>query len=67
VRNPSRAFTRLQIVEQVFGLDYSGLERTVDVHVMNLRRKIEPDPARPRFVRTVFGVGYKFEARGNVQ
>ena len=67
VRNPSRAFTRLQIVEQVFRLDYSGLERTVDVHVMNLRRKIEPDPTRPRYVRTVFGVGYKFEARANVQ
>lgn len=61
VRNPHRAFSRLQLVEQVFGLDYEGLERTIDVHIMNLRRKIELDPSHPRFVKTVFGVGYKFE------
>jgi DNA-binding response OmpR family regulator len=66
IRNPFRAFTRLQLVEQVFGLDYAGLERTVDVHVMNLRRKIEVDPAHPRYVKTVFGVGYRFEAEPNV-
>jgi DNA-binding response OmpR family regulator len=67
VRNPYRAFSRLQLVEQVFGFDYAGLERTIDVHVMNLRRKIEADPSRPRYVKTVFGVGYKFEATANVR
>lgn len=67
VRNPYRAFSRLQLVEQVFGFDYAGLERTIDVHVMNLRRKIEPDPAKPRYVKTVFGVGYRFEAAGDAQ
>lgn len=67
VRNPLRAFSRLQLVEQVFGFDYAGLERTIDVHVMNLRRKIEDDPSHPRYVKTVFGVGYKFEATPNVR
>jgi len=43
-----------------FGFDYEGLERTVDVHLMNLRRKIEADPAQPIYVRTVYGIGYKF-------
>lgn len=56
---PGRAFTRQRLLETVFGFDHYALDRTVDVHVMNLRRKIEPDPARPAFVLTVFGVGYK--------
>jgi DNA-binding response OmpR family regulator len=56
--DPGRAFTRFQLLERAFGLDYEGLERTVDVHVMNLRRKIEADPATPRYLRTVYGVGY---------
>ncbi len=60
VRAPGRAFSRLELLEQVFGYDYEGLERTVDVHVMNLRRKLTPDPAMPSYIETVFGVGYKF-------
>ncbi|HJZ48198.1 MAG TPA: response regulator transcription factor [Roseiflexaceae bacterium] len=60
LRQPGRAWTRLELLEHVFGFDYDGLERTVDVHVMNLRRKIEPDPARPEYIQTVYGVGYKF-------
>ena len=60
VREPGRAFSRLALLERVFGLDYEGLERTVDVHIMNLRKKIEPDPARPTYIQTVYGVGYKF-------
>jgi DNA-binding response OmpR family regulator len=60
LRHPGRAFSRLELLEQVFGFDYEGLERTVDVHVMNLRRKIERDPAQPTYVLTVYGVGYKF-------
>ena len=65
-RNPGRAFTRLQLIDQVRGLDFEGFERTVDVHVMNLRRKIEPDASRPRYVKTVTGVGYKLDARADV-
>jgi DNA-binding response OmpR family regulator len=58
---PGRAFTRLELLDAVFGFDYDGLERTVDVHVMNLRKKIEPEPDQPRYVITVPGVGYRFE------
>jgi DNA-binding response OmpR family regulator len=57
---PGRPFTRAQILEQVFGFDHHVLERTVDAHVMNLRRKIEKDPSNPRYVLTVQGRGYKF-------
>ena len=57
---PGRAFSRLELLEEVFGLDYEGLERTVDVHIMNLRKKIEADPIRPIFIQTVYGVGYRF-------
>jgi DNA-binding response OmpR family regulator len=56
---PGRAFTRAQIIERAFGFDQDVLERTVDVHVMNLRRKIEQDPAEPRYVQTVYGRGYR--------
>jgi DNA-binding response OmpR family regulator len=56
--DPGRAYSRFQLLERAFGFDYEGLERTIDVHVMNLRRKIEPDPAHPRYLRTVYGVGY---------
>jgi DNA-binding response OmpR family regulator len=62
IKEPQRAFTRLELLERAFGYDYEGLERTIDVHLMNLRRKIEADPARPIFVQTVYGVGYKFGA-----
>lgn len=62
MRSPGRVFTRSQLVERVFGADYEGGERTVDVHLMNVRKKIEPNPERPRYLRTVFGVGYRFEA-----
>jgi DNA-binding response OmpR family regulator len=59
-RAPGRAWSRLELLERVFGYDYEGLERTVDVHVMNLRKKIEPDPTQPTYIQTVFGVGYRF-------
>jgi two-component system OmpR family response regulator len=59
-RAPGKAFTRLELVEQAFGPAYEGLERTIDVHLMNLRRKIERDPAQPVYILTVYGVGYKF-------
>ena len=58
--NAGRAFTRLQIVERVQGYAFDGYERTVDVHMKNLRRKIEDDPKEPRYVLTVYGIGYRF-------
>jgi len=61
VKEPGRAFSRLDLLEQAFGYDYEGLERTIDVHIMNLRKKIEPEPGHPRYVVTVPGLGYRFE------
>ena len=58
-REPGRVFTRAQIIERVFGFDRDVLERTVDAHVMNLRRKLETDPGRPRHLETVYGRGYR--------
>lgn len=58
---PGRVFTRLQLLEQTQdGTVYEGYERTIDAHIKNLRSKIEPDPKQPRYILTVFGVGYKF-------
>ncbi len=57
---PGRPFSRDQIIEGVFGYDFDGYDRTVDVHIANLRRKIEPDVRKPRYVQTVHGVGYRF-------
>ncbi|MEP6921446.1 MAG: response regulator transcription factor [bacterium] len=59
-RAPERVFTREELVGRAFGDDYDGLERTIDAHIMNLRRKIEPDRLQPSFIVTVYGVGYKF-------
>lgn len=58
--DPGRAFTRLELLERAFGYNYEGLERTVDAHIRNLRKKIELDPANPRYIETVYGVGYRF-------
>ena len=58
---PFRAYSRAELVERCFGDEPDVLERTVDAHVMNLRRRIEPDPAKPRRIVTVFGLGYRFE------
>jgi DNA-binding response OmpR family regulator len=59
-RTPGQVFSREVLVAAVFGSEYQGLNRTIDAHVMNLRKKIEPDPQHPGFILTVFGVGYKF-------
>jgi DNA-binding response OmpR family regulator len=56
---PGRVFTRLELLEAVRGETYESFERSVDSHIKRLRQKIEPDPRNPRFVLTVFGVGYK--------
>jgi two-component system, OmpR family, alkaline phosphatase synthesis response regulator PhoP len=59
-RNPGRVFTRAELIERALGYDFDGFDRTIDVHVLNLRRKIEADPSHPRYIRTVYGVGYRF-------
>lgn len=59
---PGRVFTRLDLLERVQGTLYEGYERTIDVHVRNLRAKIEPDPRHPRYIETVYGVGYRLAA-----
>lgn len=61
-RHPGRVFTRAQLLEHAGGLDRESTDRAVDTHVMNLRRKIEPNPRRPSHLLTVYGVGYKLVA-----
>jgi DNA-binding response OmpR family regulator len=61
IREPGRVFSRNQLIEKVLGYDFEGSERTIDVHVLNLRRKIEPDDGKTCLIRSVYGVGYKFE------
>ena len=63
--NQGRAYSRLELLESAFGYDYDGLERTIDVHVMNLRKKIEEDPENPEYIKTVYGIGYKFAEAAN--
>jgi len=62
IRNAGRVLTRGQLIDRVWGSDYVGDTKTLDVHVKRLRAKIEPDPAAPRFLITVRGLGYKLEA-----
>jgi DNA-binding response OmpR family regulator len=57
---PGRTFSRLQLLEQLQGVAFEGYERTIDAHIKNLRLKIEMDPKKPRYIETVFGVGYRF-------
>jgi DNA-binding response OmpR family regulator len=58
---PGRVWNRTQLIEKLWGSDFFGDERVVDTHVARLRKKIEPDPANPSYLKTVIGVGYKFE------
>jgi two-component system alkaline phosphatase synthesis response regulator PhoP len=62
-RQPGRVFTRSQLLEAMHGVAFESYERAIDAHVKNIRRKIEPDPRRPRYILTVYGVGYKFAER----
>jgi DNA-binding response OmpR family regulator len=57
---PGRAFSRMELLDRLQGTSYEGYERTVDVHVKNLRAKIEADPRAPAYIETVYGVGYRF-------
>ena len=62
LRNAGRVMTRGQLIDRIWGADYVGDTKTLDVHIKRLRTKIEPDPANPRYLITVRGLGYKFEA-----
>jgi len=62
IRNSGRVLTRSQLIDRVWGSDYFGDTKTLDVHIKRLRAKIEADPANPIFIQTVRGLGYKFEA-----
>lgn len=59
-REPNRVFSRAQLIEKAIGYDFEGFDRTIDVHILNLRRKIEPDPRHSRYIKTVYGAGYRF-------
>ena len=59
--NPGRVYSRMQLLDKAQGDAYEGYDRTIDSHIKNLRRKIEPDPDHPRYIITVYGVGYKLE------
>jgi DNA-binding response OmpR family regulator len=60
---PGQVFSRLDLLDRVSGEAYEGYERTIDVHIRNLRAKIEPDSKHPRYIETVYGMGYRFTAR----
>jgi two-component system, OmpR family, response regulator RegX3 len=62
LRNSGRVLTRAQLIDRVWGSDYVGDTKTLDVHVKRLRSKVEPDPANPQFIVTMRGLGYKFES-----
>ncbi|WP_137790595.1 response regulator transcription factor [Bacillus sp. E(2018)] len=65
-RHPNRVFSREELVEKILGFDYEGDTRTIDQHVKNLRSKLETNPKNPRYIVTVFGVGYKFTGSNHV-
>ena len=62
MENQGHVLTRLQLIEKALGYTYDGYERTIDAHIKNLRHKIDDDPRSPRYLQTVFGIGYKFAA-----
>ena len=59
-QHPGQTFSRAQLLDRVHGVAYEGFDRSIDAHIKNLRRKLEPDPAEPLYVLTVYGVGYRF-------
>jgi two-component system alkaline phosphatase synthesis response regulator PhoP len=62
-RQPGRVFTRAQLLDAVHGVAFESYERAIDAHIKNIRRKIEINPRQPRYILTVYGVGYKFNDR----
>jgi two-component system alkaline phosphatase synthesis response regulator PhoP len=65
VREPGRVFSRAELIEKAIGYDFEGFDRTIDVHILNLRRKLEPDPRHHRYIKTVYGAGYKLSEVGS--
>jgi len=59
IKEPGRVFSRAQLIGNALGHDFEGFDRTIDVHILNLRRKLEPDASHPSYIRTVYGAGYK--------
>jgi DNA-binding response OmpR family regulator len=60
ITSPGRVFSRLDLLDVIQGVRYEGYERTIDTHIKNLRAKIEPEPRSPRYIETVYGIGYRF-------
>jgi two-component system alkaline phosphatase synthesis response regulator PhoP len=68
VKEPGRVFSRAQIIEKTLGYDFDSFDRTIDVHILKLRRKLEPDPSHPQYIKTIYGTGYKLlEVNGDTQ
>ena len=64
-KEPGRVFSRAELIDKAFGYSFEGFDRTIDVHILNLRRKLEPDPSHPRYIKTVYGAGYKLSEGNN--
>jgi two-component system alkaline phosphatase synthesis response regulator PhoP len=62
--HPGLTFSRAQLLDRLHGVVYTGIDRSIDAHIKNLRRKLEIDPAEPRYILTVYGIGYKFGNEG---
>jgi two-component system alkaline phosphatase synthesis response regulator PhoP len=60
IKEAGRVFSRAELIEKALGYDYRGFDRTIDVHILNLRRKLETDPVHPKYIKTAYGAGYKF-------
>jgi DNA-binding response OmpR family regulator len=60
MRSPGRVYTRTELVDLLSDSGFAGLENTLNVHIRNLRSKVEPEPGNPTYIETVFGVGYRF-------
>ncbi|MEM7332129.1 MAG: response regulator transcription factor [Chloroflexota bacterium] len=63
MENPGYVFTRSELIERGLGYEYVGMDRTLDSHIKNLRRKIEPDSKKPAYIQTVYGIGYRLSAQ----
>ncbi|MEO1290876.1 MAG: response regulator transcription factor, partial [Chloroflexota bacterium] len=61
MQNPNYVFSRAELISRSLGYEYESIERTLDSHIRNLRKKIEPDGQQPRYIQTIYGVGYKLE------
>jgi len=64
-KEPGRVFSRAELIEKALGYDFDGFDRTIDVHILNLRRKLERDPSHPKYIQTVYGAGYKLSEVDN--